>query len=153
MRRLVGPKLYRLFKQSMKKEDDTKYIEYLKKCKESEIRQAFASDNKWELINIVFSCFGANYDYVTEDFIKQMFTNLTKKQKEYLQSQIHQDIYYIADDIYQDNKNTIKYYSQFVNYLFKVRNYIKYCNPIDEQIIKEYDFIMNEVFYYMYVKC
>lgn len=49
----------------------------------------------------------------------------------------------------QDNKNTIKYFAKNTNWLQKVRNYIKYCNPENTALRKEYSFIWNEVFWYM----
>ena len=148
MRKNVATKLKRLYEQTEQTEDWEPFIQYLKKCNESELREAFG-DNKNMLINIVYSGFEDAFDYVTEDFIKQMFVDLQKDDKEYLQEQINQDIYYIADDIYNDNKNTLKYFSEHANYIFKVGSYIKYCNPKSERIAKQYWFIMNQAYYYM----
>lgn len=152
MRKLVGPKLRRLFEESMEIEDSEEYIQYLKKCNESEIRETFGSDNVWELINIVFIGYEDIFDYVSEDFIKEIFINLKNDQKKYLQDDVSEMIYHVADDIYKDNKNTMKYYSKMANWLYKVGCYIKYCNPINESIKKEYTFIMDQVFYYTYVR-
>lgn len=148
MRKNAATKLKRLFEKIEQTDDWQPFIQYLKKCSETELREAFG-DNKNMLINIVYSGFEDAFDYVTEDFIKQMFVDLQKDDKEYLQEQIAEDIYYIADDIYNDNKNTLKYFSKHANYIFKVGSYIKYCNPKNERIAKQYWFIMNQAYYYM----
>ena len=81
MRKLVGQKLRRLFEQALDNDDWDKYIQYLKKCNESELREAFGKEDRWELLHIVFTSYEDAFDYVSEDFIREMFTDLTDDEK------------------------------------------------------------------------
>ena len=141
-------KLIQAFEESFETDDNTNYVKLLKKCNQSDLRQAFG-DNKWQLINIVFCGYENAFENVSQDFIRQMFTDLSKKEKEYLQRQVSEMIYYIADDIYKDNNKTLQYFCKHIFYIKLINNYIKYCKPKNQQIRKQYQFIINEAFYYL----
>lgn len=152
MKTSKGVKIAKMWDELEEKDNWDEFEKYLKNCSESDLREA-CRDNKSMLTNICFSFFvDPGFEYVSEDFIKQMFIDLPKQDKQDLEEQIAEDIYYIADDIYKDNKNTLKYFAHNANYIFKVGNYIKYCNPINEEIEKQYWFILNEAIYFMNTK-
>ena len=152
MKTSKGVKIAKMWDELEEKDNWDEFEKYLKTCSESDLREA-CINNKNMLINICFSFYwNPGFEYVSEDFIKQMFVDLPKQDKQYLEEMIAEDIYLIADDIYKDNKNTLKYFGHNANYIFKVGNYIKYCNPINEKIEKQYWFIMEEGVYYMNTK-
>lgn len=141
-------KLVQLYQKVLQEDECGPFEKYLISCDESDLREAFGN-NKNALINIIFCGFGDAFDYVSEDFIKEMFVDIDDRDREWLEQYLHDVIYHIADDIFKDNKNTIKYFAKYVNWLQKIRNYIKYCNPENTALRKEYIFIWNEVFWYM----
>ena len=141
-------KLKNAFDESFETEDRTEYVKILKKCNQADLRQAFGN-NKWQLINIIFCGYDGAFENVSQDFIREMFTKLRMKEKVYLEQQVHELIYYIADDIYRDQKKTLQYFCKHIFYIKLINNYIKYCKPLDQRIRKEYQFIINEAFYYL----
>lgn len=152
MKTSKGVKIAKMWDELEEKDNWDEFEKYLKYCSESDLREA-CRDNKNMVTNICFSFYcDPGFEYVSEDFIKQMFVDLPKQDKQSLEEMIAEDIYQIADDIYKDNKNTLKHFAKHANYIFKVGNYIKYCNPINEKISKQYWFIMNEAIYYMNTK-
>ena len=148
MRKNVATKLVKLFKRIEQTDDWQPFIKQLKKCNESELREAFG-DNKNMLINIVYCGFQDAFKYVSQDFIRQMFIDLQKDDKEYLQDQVWQLLYGIGTDIYNDNRNTLMYFAQYADWIFKVGHYIRYCNPKDERLIRQYRYVVGQACLYM----
>ena len=145
-----GAKLAEVYYNSMQEDEYEAIEQELKKCNESDLREAFG-DNNNALINIVFCGYGDAFEYISQDFYKQMFSNISQQDRDWLENYISDFIYHLADDIYKDLKNTMKYYAKFANWLYKVRCYIKYSNPQNDSIRREYTFIMEQVFYNSYI--
>lgn len=141
-------KLVKLYDQAMQEDEWEPFEKYLTCCNESDLRQAFG-DNQNALLDIVFCGYGNAFDYVSQDFIKQMFKEIDKSDKDWLEDYIVETIYKIADDIFRDQKNAIKHFSKFVNWLYKIRSYIQYCNPQNSRIREQYSYIFIEVYHYM----
>lgn len=148
----AGQKIAKMWDELEDKDNWAQFEQFLKGCSETDLRQA-CQGNMNMLINICFSFYeDPGFDYVSQDFLKQMFSKMSYSDRKFLENQISQDIYLIAEDIYNDNKNTLKYFARCANYILKVGLYIKYCNPRDKKIEKEYNFIMSESIYYMNTK-
>lgn len=123
------------------------YYKFLNKCNQSDLREAFA-DDKSELLMIIF-VYDCNIKRYSEDFFKQMFSNLSKKEKRDIEEWLDQTIYYVADDVYTKNKETLNIFADHIDFLINIKYYILYADPISYRIKKEYDFIINEVEYYL----
>ena len=98
------------------------------------------------MIIFVYDC---NIKRYSEDFFKQMFSDLSKKEKRDIEEWLDQTIYYVADDIYTKNKETLNIFADHIDFLVNIKYYILYADPISYRIKKEYDFILNEVEYYL----
>lgn len=149
MKTSKGVRIAKMWDELEEKDNWDEFEKYLKNCSESDLREA-CRDNKNMLINICFSFYcDPGFEYVSEDFIKQMFIDLQKDDKDYLQKKVWQQIYGIGTDIYNDNRNTLMYIAANSNWLFKVGHYIKYCNPENEKLIGQYRYVMSQACLHM----